>query len=358
MNTTQAARWDAPAHRRWPLMVAAALAAVAMVAAGCGRSTDASDRRPGRPTTTTAGHRTTTTTPPPVVTGAAIDVHTHVASQALTDAYTGGGFPAVGADDLIALLDEANVRRAIVLSAGYFGAGAGVTDDSLMAPENDYVAAEIAKYPDRLIGFCGINPLFDTAIAEIDRCLDLPGMVGVKLQLEASGVDLADDQHAAALAAVFDRVAERDAPVLMHVAGGYGLPISGRAFAVLGEILTSHPTVRVTHAHCAGNLNDDDIELWLRLNGSGYDLETSFVDISACLEFFKDAPRSQRELIVWRLRQWGIEHVLFGSDYFVFDDGPTAADPESALETLTRYPFTQAELDTILGNDGSAWLRP
>lgn len=69
-----------------------------------------------------------------------------------------------------------------------------------------------------MIGFCGINPLYDSALAEIDRCLALPGMVGVKLHLEGFGVDLTDDSHIEKLNAVFDRIAELDAPVLMHVA--------------------------------------------------------------------------------------------------------------------------------------------
>lgn len=32
------------------------------------------------------------------------------------------------------------------------------------------------------------------------------------------------------------------------------------------------------------------------------------------------------------------------------------ATPAEALETLASYPFTQDEIDTILGNDGSTWL--
>jgi predicted TIM-barrel fold metal-dependent hydrolase len=160
----------------------------------------------------------------PSALGAALDVHTHIASQALTDAFSGGGVPAAGADDLVARLDEGHVQRAIILSAAYFGAPAGLLDDANVVPENDYVAAEVAKYPERLIGFCGINPLFDSALAEIDRCLSLPGMIGIKLHLEASGVDMTNAAHVKKLSAVFDLIAERDAPVLMHVASPYGLP--------------------------------------------------------------------------------------------------------------------------------------
>jgi hypothetical protein len=120
----------------------------------------------------------------------------------------------------------------------------------------------------------------------------------------------------------------------------------------LATILGAHPTVRIAHAHCAGNTDDDTIETWLRFGSAGYNLETSYVDISACLAFYADAPLAHRELIVWRLRKWGIKNVLFGSDYFAFF-GET---PQETLDILTQYPFTQKELDAILNNDGSAWL--
>jgi predicted TIM-barrel fold metal-dependent hydrolase len=179
-------------------------------------------------------------------------------------------------------------------------------------------------------------------------------MVGVKLHLEGSAVNLTDPAQAAALAAVFDRIAEHDAPVLMHVADEYGGPLDSARFAALAQVLTSHPTVRVAHAHCAGHVDNRTIEIWLRVRGSGYNPDTSWVDISACLAFYADAPLSEREMIVWRLRKWGVHHVLFGSDYFAY----VGETPQQTLDILARFPFTQDELDTILDNDGAGWLHP
>ena len=302
-----------------------------------------------------AAGASTDSSPALVADGAALDVHTHVASPALTELFSvfaGEDLVPATADDLIARLDEGNVRRAVILSLGYLGAPVGWTDPANMVAENDFVAAEVARHPDRLLGFCGINPVGEGAADEIDRCLGLPGMVGVKLHLEGSGVNLTDPAHVAGLGAAFDRVAERDAPVLMHVADERGYSLDNQRFAALSEILLAHPTVRVAHAHCANWIDDHGIETWLRLPRSGYNPETSYVDVSACLRFYSDAPLSHRELLVWRLRKWGIGHVLFGSDYFAAD----GATPREALETLTLYPFTQEELDTILSNDGSEWL--
>jgi predicted TIM-barrel fold metal-dependent hydrolase len=281
---------------------------------------------------------------------AAIDVHLHLGSQVIADVYTGGEAPASTVEDLVARLDEANVERGVVLAAGYMGWPLGFTDDSNVAPENDFVAGEIAKYPDRLIGFCGINPLFDSALAEIDRCLDLEGMVGLKLHMAGSGVDLTDPGDVAALDAVFARAEALDVPVLIHAGTEFGLALDSAGFTNLALILDEHAAVRVVHAHCAGPRDDQGIEAWIR---NGLVGENSFVEGSACLAYFKDAPAGVKERIVWQFRNWGIDRVFLGSDYISFGVDET---PKEAIETLLSYPFTQAEIDTILSNDGSAWL--
>ena len=287
---------------------------------------------------------------PLVATGAAIDVHTHLMSQPLADVLTGGGVPASTADDLIARLDD--VDKAVVLSLPF----QNLPDNSNMAPENDFVAAEVGMYPDRLIGFCGINPLYDNAIGEIDRCLGLPGMTGVKLHLVGSEADMTNEDHVAALTAVFDRIQEIDAPVLMQIANPLGLPLDADGLTNIATIIATHPEVRIAHAHCASDTDDQRIELWLGGMVSVppvFSPENFYLDVSACLKFYKDAPLAKRELIVWRLKTWGLERVLFGSDYMMVAPVET---PKEALETLTKYPFTQEEIDIILSNDAWVWL--
>jgi predicted TIM-barrel fold metal-dependent hydrolase len=140
----------------------------------------------------------------------------------------------------------------------------------------------------------------------------------------------------------------------MHVGSEWGQPIGDQAFQNLSGIINAHPGVRITHAHCAGNTDDATIEQWLRVPGAGYN-ENSFVDSSACLKFYRDAPMATRELIVWRFRKWGIDRLLMGSDYLQFLPEET---PRQAIETLKQYPFTAEELNVILSNDGTRWLEP
>jgi len=281
-------------------------------------------------------------------TGAAIDVHTHLLSaEHVVSAYGAPeGTPASDAADLISRLDEGNVEQAVVLSTAYQArSGAGVS------AENDWVADEVAKFPNRLIGFCGINPLVENAVSEIDRCLELSGMIGVKLQ--ASGMDWEDSEQVDALSLVLDKSQERDVPVLIHVAG---VPLDHDGIMNVYRILGTHPNLRLLLAHCAG-LSATEIEMILfpAVNSvpRALSLENKFLDLSACLATYQDAPMSQRELIVWNLRRWGLDQVFFGSDYLMVAAVET---PKKALETLAQYPFTQEEIDLILSNDASAWL--
>ena len=283
--------------------------------------------------------------------GAAMDARSHIVSAAAGTIMTGRETPASGADEIIALLDEANVKKGMMTSFGFHARA--TPDDAASRAENDFTAKEVAKYPDRLIGFCGINPLYSGALKEIDRCLGLDGMVGIKLQIPISGVDLTNADHVAALFAVFAKAEEHDAPVQIHTHSPGEPPMDASATANLAAIINAHPDVRVLHSHCGGYI-EGSWQVWLdtmRPNPN-----TSFLDLSGCLNQFEDAPISKRELIVWMLRRWGIERILWSSDHLVLRGPDSPFTPLGALNTLSKFPFTQEEMDIIRDNDASAWL--
>lgn len=60
--------------------------------------------------------------------------------------------------ELVALLDSAGIRRAAVMSTAYMvGRPSRVVEDEYakVKAENDWTAAQVAKYPERLRAFCG-----------------------------------------------------------------------------------------------------------------------------------------------------------------------------------------------------------
>src|SRR6185295_6155629 len=103
------------------------------------------------------------------------------------------------ADRLIHLLDSAGARRAVVLSEAYwFGSplmpgidrSVSIADEQAsVRAENDGVADQVARYPNRLVAFCSVNPLKSYAIQELERCAADPRFSGLKLHLANSDVD-------------------------------------------------------------------------------------------------------------------------------------------------------------------------
>ncbi|PKB63650.1 MAG: hypothetical protein BZY80_06170 [SAR202 cluster bacterium Io17-Chloro-G2] len=112
---------------------------------------------------------------------------------------------------------------------------------------------------------------------------------------------MTDEVHAAALSAVFDKIKEVDAPVLMHVGNPIGVQLYADGVTNLATIVATHSKVRLAHAHYAGTSNDQRIEVWLLgivATSPVFSPENFYVEVSACLKFFKDAPLAKRELIV------------------------------------------------------------
>lgn len=62
-----------------------------------------------------------------------------------------------------------------------------------MKAENDWTSQQVAQYPDRLRGFCGVNPIRVYALDEIARCARDPQLrAGLKLHFGNSDVNVND----------------------------------------------------------------------------------------------------------------------------------------------------------------------
>src|SRR5262249_35786108 len=121
---------------------------------------------------------------------------------------TGSGAPqAITARDLVALLDSAGIRRALVLSVAYmYGSPARTVDDEYASvrAENDWTGAQAAQYPDRLRAFGSFNPLKEYALDELARCASNPNLRhGIKLHFGNSDVQLDHAAHVEQLSRVF-----------------------------------------------------------------------------------------------------------------------------------------------------------
>lgn len=92
--------------------------------------------------------------------------------------------PSIDAEKVIESLDDAGIKYGVVLSVAYwFGDPEKPIEDryAKTRAENDWVIAETGKHPDRLIPFCGVNPIADYAIKEVERCAAIPRVRGMKI---------------------------------------------------------------------------------------------------------------------------------------------------------------------------------
>ena len=289
------------------------------------------------------------------------DFHQHLFSPATAALVSPPGLQIkpISAKDLIALLDAAGIRKATVLSMGYtFGNPSRQVSDRYekVKAENDWTSREVAQYPDRLIGFCGVNPLADYALAEIDRCAADPNLRrGLKLHIGNSSVDYHDPQHMAQLRRVFAAANAHRMAIVVHMRASINnkLPYgAAEARTFLNEILPAAPDVPVQIAHLAGAGGYDDPLVDQALGVfvdaiRAHDPRTRrlWFDVTSVV-----GPRTtpeEAELVARRIREIGVRRVLYGSDAATAGNLP----PKQGWESFrTKTPLTDREFATIVKN--------
>jgi len=90
-------------------------------------------------------------------------------------------------DEIVARMDAAGVEMAVVFPFNEVGPGEAFTK------ANDRTAAGVKKYPDRLIGFCRLDPHFGVkAIEELRSSIRVLGLKGVKLHPTGQNFEITD----------------------------------------------------------------------------------------------------------------------------------------------------------------------
>jgi uncharacterized protein len=282
-----------------------------------------------------------------------VDHHQHFFSPALAQLVN---VDPIDADKLIPMLDSAGIRRALVLALGYsWGNPRRNVENEYekVKAENDWVAAQVARYPERLRAFCSFNPLKDYALDELARCGTIPQLrSGLKLHIGNATLNYHDAQHRERLRAVFRAANERRIAIVIHMrsSNSLGLPYGREEARIFFDsILPAAPNIPVQIAHLAGF--------------GGYDAVTDsalavFVDAIARQDprtrqlwfdvttVARNATPADANLLVRRIRQLGVQRVLFGADAATGGNLP----PRESWADFLKLPLTAAEFQTIASN--------
>jgi predicted TIM-barrel fold metal-dependent hydrolase len=213
-----------------------------------------------------------------------IDAHGHLGTSPMLQQYT---FPPMSrylGENCVKDMDDEGIRKAVVFPLGQ---SRGDFSES-----NNMIAAEVKKFPNRLIGFCRVNPNFgrDECIREIRRATKELGLRGLKLnpylEWHYPNSELVHD--------IMDEVRKLKIPLLYH---------SGMTFnaspALIGDLAADYPETSVIMAHI-GNYEwvEDAIAVAKRL-------DNLYVDTSGVTGTF---------FIKKAVKILGKNRVLFGTD--------------------------------------------
>jgi predicted TIM-barrel fold metal-dependent hydrolase len=284
------------------------------------------------------------------------DLHQHLFGPGTLE--LSPSLPRVVARDLIRLLDSAGIRRALVLSVAYQFSNpnrAPFTDEyARVKAENDWTAAQAAEFPDRLLAFCGVNPVRDYALEEIARCAADPRLrSGLKLHIGNSDVNFEDSVHLERVRAVFRAANANRMAIVLHLRPSvtrqrpYGERIA-RIF--LTEVIAEAPDVPIQIAHMggAGLLNDppadEALEVFVKaIAENDARMRNVYFDVSGISGVGRSAEISAR--LATRIRQLGIRRILFGSDAAVRGNSPLFS-----LTAFRQVPLSRDEFTTIVQN--------
>ncbi|QNA89135.1 amidohydrolase family protein [Massilia sp. Dwa41.01b] len=289
-----------------------------------------------------------------------VDHHQHVFSDGIVKLLgPEAGIKPLPAKELVPLLDAAGIRRAVLLSTAYmYGSPRHRVADEYaqVRRENDWTAAQAAQFPGRLIAFCGIAPLKAYALEEIRRCAGQPGLKhGIKLHLGNSDVQLDQPEHVARLAQVFAAANREGMAIVVHMRASirnkrpYG---ANEARAFLDKVLPSAPDVPVQVAHLGGTgpgFDDPPAQEVLATLAEAVQQRHPatrglWFDVASMVQ--PDIKPEEAALLARRLRQIGLDRVLYGTDSARGEN----LRPRAAWAAFQRLPLSGKEFAQVAGN--------
>lgn len=313
------------------------------------------------------------------------DHHMHIASPKILEVVRRQDMPGFCAENdeemtaaaVLSWLDRAGMDRAVVISSAFsWGSNSYTVPDGELEvrirEENSWVAGQRSLCSERLKCLMSINPLHtEMALREIARCTDELGMDGIKLHFNGNGVDILNPEHLERIRPVFGEAARRDLPILLH----YGIQnapddpgsITPEALDVfVEELLLQSPGLKVQFAHCIGlysEATESTFRHLIKLRRCHREVaENVWVDISATLVdettarqyegILNVTPAQDFKRIAGRLQEFGVDHVLFGSDFYV---SPTMNSLDYSRFVRDNLPLTEPEMEMIFTNPGPFW---
>lgn len=297
-----------------------------------------------------------------------VDHHVHLLSPQLVEDWRSIGVSFSRPDSAYvsstAALPQRSTRAFLVSMAHVYGSGEvraalGLDLESeqlRVRRENEHIARETARDRESLVGFCSVPLLRPYAGEELEYCSGALGIPGIKIHLPAMGLSLGDRAHVQLLAGVAERAERERIAILIHIPPVDGELSPQELQTFIDHIVAPYPGVELYLAHLGGN-GGYRVSAQRAVQGLTAFLRSTedtahrsvYFEISGALlsrpgDGVPASRRSDATRLANDLRALGLERVLFGSDYPVFDTA------EFAALLGDRLPLSDAELTLLMTN--------
>ena len=253
------------------------------------------------------------------------DIHVHIypdkiaqkASQSIGIFYDGMAIRGNGSlSECIRLMDEGGVER--------FAAHSVATSPHNVESINHFIMEAKARYPDRIVPFAAIHPDMEDMQAAVDKIV-AQGFKGIKIHPDIQHFEVDGDRAAPMVEAIAGRL-----PLLIH-AGDYRYDFDGPRRLL--QLRKRFPRQPIICAHFGGWTEwESAVELL-----PGHDL---MFDTSSTLFAYP------AEEAVKAVRRFGVENMLYGSDYPMWT-------PKEELARFLQLKLTDREKEDILWNNAA-----
>lgn len=253
-----------------------------------------------------------------------IDAHCHIypdkiAAKACagTDRFYGTTAACDGTvKGLLRFCGESRIDRFLVHSVA--------TSPTQVQSINRFISDAVKENADRFIGFGTLHPFSEDVEGDLNHLLEL-GLRGVKLHPDIQAFSLVDPSSLR-ICALCEKAG---VPLLIHT-GDYRYSYSNPD--QLLPVLKEYPDLTVIGAHLGG------WSVWEEACDKMAGIPNLYVDCSSTFPFFDKF--KARELIL----RWGVDRVLFGSDYPMWN-------PASELDTFLSLDLGDEANRKILGEN-------
>jgi len=233
-------------------------------------------------------------------------------------------------DELIASMDKNGIEKSVIANIGW------MTHD-LCLETNDYILESIARFPERLIGFCAVQPLaVEAALVEIERCAE-GGAKGIgELRPDVQLFNLLD----AEVTGPFVKMLRRHKLVLMsHTSEPVGHSYPGKGTVtpdLLYYFISSYPDLPIICSHWGGGL-----PFYALMPEVKKALKNVYFDTAASSLLY------DKQVFETVINLVGAEKILYGSDFPLVEQG-------SSIKEITSLKLPDES--RILGGNTAALL--